>query len=84
MTPATVTMSDILKLNLAKTGLLVAILAGLAGLLGAWVVLPYRMSAAEATLSQLSHETRVDHEALTRVDERTARMERVLDRIERK
>lgn len=74
-------MSDAVKLNLAKVGVTVGLLSGLAGLFGAWVVIPYRMDAAEQHIRQLSAEAKGDHEMLTRIDERTARIEKALDRL---
>ena len=73
-------MSDQVKLNIARFGLLVGILSGLAGLFGAWFVLPYRMSAAEQAIKDVQSQGYADHSLLQRIDERTERMERALDR----
>ena len=50
--------SDDVKLNLTKLGVIIAALAGIAGLAGAWFILPYRMDAAEK--KQENFEVRVD------------------------
>lgn len=69
-------MSDQVKLNLVKFGVGLGIVSGLAGLLGAWFVLPYRMSAAEQAIKEVQSQSYTDHSLLQRIDERTARMER--------
>lgn len=69
-------MSEEVRLNLAKVGTVVSVLAGLAALLGAWGVLPYRvaaaeerMAAAEAKIATLQAELRDTREILIRIDE---------------
>ena len=62
-------MSDEVKLNLTKLGVVVGVLAGVVGLLGAWFILPYRMNAAEAKIVSL--EARIEQQSalLIRIDE---------------
>jgi len=62
-------MSDEVKLNLAKVGGFLGIICGLAGLLGAWFVLPYRMAAAETKLLKLEIQAEQTREILIRIDE---------------
>lgn len=87
-------MSDHTKTVLQRVAALLGILAGIAGLLGAWFVLPYRMDAAEKAIREVQSESRsavrelqassrIDHDMLQRIDERTARMEKALDRSDR-
>lgn len=62
-------MSDDVKLNLTKLGVVAAVLASIIGLLGAWFILPYRMEAAETKIVAL--ETRIEAQSalLIRIDE---------------
>lgn len=62
-------MSDEVKLNLAKVGGIIGILAGIAGLLGAWFVLPYRVTATETEIISLKTRMEMQHEILIRIDE---------------
>jgi hypothetical protein len=71
-------MSDQLRLNLTRFGITVGIISGLAGLFGAWFILPYRMSAAEQAIKDVQSQGYADHSLLQRIDERTARMEQRL------
>ncbi len=72
-------MSDQTKSALTRLGLAVGIVSGLSGLFGAFVLLPYRIDAAEQEIRQLKTEARIDHELLVRIDERSKRIE---DRLE--
>ena len=74
-------MSDETKESLSRIGLVVGLLSGITGLLGAFVLLPYRISAAEQEIRQVKVETRADHELLVRIDERNARMEKAIDEL---
>jgi hypothetical protein len=74
-------VSDDVKLSLTKAGIVIGLLAGLAGLLGAWFVLPYRVSAAENAIREVQTQARTDHDLIQRIDERTARMEKAIDRL---
>ena len=74
-------MSDHTKTILARVMATVGILSGIAGLLGAWFVLPYRMDAAEKAIRDMQKQSSTDHDLLQRIDERTARMEKAIDRL---
>lgn len=74
-------MSEELKLNLSRIGLVVGVVSGLSGLLGAFVLLPYRINAAESEIRQMKTEARADHELLVRIDERNERMEKAIDEL---
>lgn len=67
-------MSDKAKQHLAIIGICVAIASGVTGLLGAFVILPYRMSAAEEEIKQVKTAIHLDHDTVTRIDSRTALM----------
>jgi hypothetical protein len=64
-------------------GLAIGIVSGLSGLFGAFVLLPYRIDAAEQEIKQLKTEARVDHELLVRIDERSKRIEERLEDLRR-
>lgn len=70
-----------MKVSLMKVGVVVTVLIGIAGLLGAWFVLPYRVAAAEAEIKEVRYQSAKDHDMLQRIDERTGRMEKALERI---
>ncbi len=74
-------MSDLTRQSLTRIGLIVGLLSGLAGLFGAFVILPYRMDAAETAIRELHRTQAADHDLIQRTDERTARMEKTLDRL---
>jgi len=74
-------MSDHTKVIIARTAAMIGILSGLAGLFGAWVILPYRMDAAEKAIRDVQKQSGSDHDLLQRIDERTARMEKAIDRL---
>jgi hypothetical protein len=76
-------MSDQTKSALTRLGLAVGIVSGLSGLFGAFVLLPYRIDAAEQEIKQLKTEARVDHELLVRIDERSKRIEERLEDLRR-
>ena len=62
-------MSEDLQINLSRFGVGVALIAGLSGMLGAFVILPYRMSAAEAEIAILKHKVEMQSDVLARIDE---------------
>lgn len=62
------------SLSFTRLGLVVGVLLSIASLLGAFVVLPYRMDAAERRVQQIEKERATDHDLLMRIDERTAWM----------
>lgn len=74
-------MSETNKRKLEILGLVVAVLTGISAFFGTFVLLPYRMQAAEKALSDVQIERKSDRELLVRMDERTARMEKTLERI---
>lgn len=57
------------NLNVSKTAIVVAVLAGLGGLVGAWFVLPYRVSAAEQNITVIQNEQKFQRDLLIRIDE---------------
>jgi uncharacterized membrane protein len=74
-------MSDDIKVSLTRIGMVLGVLAAVAALFGTFVILPYRMDAAEKSIKAIQDKTEVDHDLLQRIDERTARIEKALDRI---
>jgi len=60
---------DDVKLNLTKIGVMLAVVAASASLLGAWVVFPYRLDAAEAKLIALETRMEAQNSLLIRIDE---------------
>lgn len=58
-----------LKINLTRLAVPVAMLAALVGLLGAWFVLPYRLTVAERKIEAVEMEQRQQREILIRIDE---------------
>lgn len=74
-------MSETVKRRLEVMTLIIAVVSGLGAFFGAFVLLPYRMDAAEKAIVEVQGERKSDRELLVRVDERTARMERALDRM---
>jgi hypothetical protein len=62
-------MSDEVKLNLTKLGVIAAVCASVVGLLGAFFILPYRMESAELKIAAL--EIRIEQQSalLIRIDE---------------
>lgn len=55
--------------DIKKVGAIASALAGVVGLLGAWVVLPYRVQAAESKIIELQIELKATREILIRIDE---------------
>lgn len=74
-------MSDDVKLSLTRAGIVLGVIAAFVALFGAFVVLPYRMDAAEGDIKELRSRAHTDHDLIQRIDERTARMEKALDRL---
>ena len=75
-------MSDTAKRRLEVLGLILAIVTGTGGFLGAIILLPYRMAAAEKAINQVQVDRVSDRELLVRIDERGARTDARLIRIE--
>lgn len=57
-------MSSDIKVNLQRVGAVLGIIVAIAGLVSAWVLLPYRMDAAEKRINAIE----VDNKALYRMD----------------
>jgi hypothetical protein len=74
-------MSTDTKRRLEVAGLIVSILVAITSALAAWVVLPYRMEAAEVEIRQLKSERALDHDLLNRIAVTQERMEKTLDRM---
>lgn len=68
-----------MNLNLSKLGIVIAVLAGIAGLAGAWFVLPYRMDAAEKAISEHTSQLAAQREILIRIDENVKDLRRTRD-----
>ena len=67
--PAASMPHEDLKLNLTKLGIGLAVVTASASLLGAWVVFPYRLDAAEAKLIALEMRMEAQQSLLIRIDE---------------
>lgn len=61
----------------------VALLA-LFSAIGTFILLPYRVSAAEAAIKQVQEQRASDHDLLLRIDARTEEMFRMLNRSDKK
>jgi len=74
-------MTDMRKTNLELVGLAVAIIGGLggiAGLIGAFYILPYRVSAIEHRIETVVTRHDNDHELLLRIEERLINVQKEL------
>lgn len=74
-------MSDKTRQSLQLGVGIITVALAISSAIGAFYVLPYRMSAAEAAISKMQDERKTDRELLLRIDERTARMDKTLDRL---
>lgn len=74
-------MSDETKNTIERAATVVGLLAALTAFLGAWFVLPYRMTAAESAIREVKSQSERDHDLIQRIDERTARMEKAIDKL---
>ncbi|HYD00299.1 MAG TPA: hypothetical protein VEB22_03665 [Phycisphaerales bacterium] len=70
---------DVVKFNLSRIAVVIAVIAGILGLAGAWVVLPYRMDQAEK--KQEVFETRTERR-FEAADERARQQSEILIRID--
>lgn len=61
--------------RLAEWGIVISVIAGLAGLVGAWFVIPYRVEAAEKAIEKLKAEVQSDHDVIIRLDANVIRMD---------
>lgn len=76
-------MTDVIKKNLEFTLLVVSVLGGLAGvvgLVGAFVILPYRVEAMERKLNVVDAAHTLDHDMLMRIEERLIAVQTTLAR----
>lgn len=62
-------MSEKIQLNLTRLGLAVGIIGGIIGIGGTFVVLPYRLEAAEKRIGVLEEQVSSSRELLVRIDE---------------
>jgi hypothetical protein len=76
-------MSEKLKGNLTMISLILGILVGVFGFIGAWTVIPYRLESAEKSIHALQLRTAQDREILIRIEERQIEFNRKLERITR-
>lgn len=74
-------MSEQTKRKLEIMAVIASVIISILSGLTAVVLLPYRVSAAENEISKLQAEAKADHDAITRIDGRTERMEKTLDRL---
>jgi hypothetical protein len=65
---------------LKKLGVILGILSAGMSLLGAYVLLPYRVDVNEKAIQALQRERNIDHELLMRIDERLIMIQHKLDR----
>ena len=63
------TMSEKVQLNLTRLGLAVGIVGGIIGIGGTFIVLPYRLEAAEKRITSLEEQVSSSRELLVRIDE---------------
>lgn len=61
--------STSVKLDLNRIGLAIGIIAGLAGALGAWYLLPYRVDAIEKRTAVVETKLDAQQQLLIRIDE---------------
>ena len=62
-------MSEKVQLNLTRLGLAVGLVGGIIGIGGTFVVLPYRLEAAEKRITALEEQVASSRELLVRIDE---------------
>jgi len=62
-------MSEKVQLNLTRLGLAVGICGGIIGMGGTFIVLPYRLEAAEKRITSLEEQVSSSRELLVRIDE---------------
>lgn len=76
-------MSDKTKKGLELLAVTLAVLTGMAGMFGAFILLPYRMQAAEYSIKQLMGNRIADKELLTRIEERLISVQKQLEKREK-
>lgn len=65
------------QLNLTRLAIIIGVLAGIFGLVGAWFILPYRMEQAEKNISEMQAVQHQQQEVLIRIDENVKELRRV-------
>jgi hypothetical protein len=76
-------MTDVKKTNLELVGLAVAIIGGIIGIaggVGAFYILPYRVEAMEHKIETVVVRHDNDHELLMRIEERLIAVQKELNR----
>lgn len=73
-------MSDPIRKRLEVGCTVVALICGLYGMFGAFVLLPSRMDAAESTIAKLAERSDRDRELLIRIEERLVKIQEQLAR----
>lgn len=68
MSTAPATEAEV-KLNMTRLSVVLAVLLGVVSLLGAWLILPYRVGEAEKRIVTLEANDRTQQEILIRIDE---------------
>lgn len=68
-------MSDRLRKSIEVSASIVAVLTGLVGMFGAFVLLPARMEAAERHIARLSEREEKQREMLVRIEERVIQVQ---------
>jgi hypothetical protein len=77
----------IMKRNLEMLGLVLAVIMSIGSMVAYFTILPYRMDAQEARskaieerTEELSKQRNLDHELLTRIEERLIALQKSIDR----
>ncbi len=73
-------MGDVLRKRVEIWATVLAMVAGLSGLIGAWFVIPYRVEAIEKRQATLEHVSKSDHDILVRMEERLISVQRTLEK----
>jgi hypothetical protein len=73
-------MSEKLRTKVELLALLIAVLSGGSGLVGAFIVLPQRMDAMETRVEKISNQRESDRELLLRIEERGIAVQKELSR----
>lgn len=73
-------MSDRLRKSIEVTASIIAVLTGLAGMFGAFVLLPSRMDAAERQIARLNERDERHKEMLVRIEERLIQVQAELNK----
>jgi hypothetical protein len=63
-----------IRVSLTKAGIAVALLASITSVVGAWFVIPYRLTLAEAAIAEIRSEQKETRERTIRIDENVKRL----------